>query len=112
MAKANEMLYGEKTRFAFVFVQAVFYEAALEYLGFGDANQVSWGTILFWATNNSTLLTGEWWHFLFPGLAISLTILAIVFINYGIDELSDPRLRKTGAKRRRLLGMLWLKAAV
>ncbi len=81
--------------FAFVFIQAVFFEAALEFLGFGDANKISWGTTLFWATNNSTLLQGEWWHFLFPGLAISLTILAIVFINYGIDELSDPRLRQT-----------------
>jgi peptide/nickel transport system permease protein len=94
--------------FAFVFIQAIFYEAALEFLGFGDANKVSWGTTLFWATNNSTLLQGEWWHFLFPGLAISLTILAIVFINYGIDELSDPRLRRLETrKRRRLLGMLW-----
>jgi peptide/nickel transport system permease protein len=91
--------------FAFVFVQAVFYEAALEFLGFGDANKVSWGTILFWAQNNSTLLQGEWWHFMFPGFAISLTILAIVFINYGIDELSNPRLRAKGARssgRRRL----------
>lgn len=85
--------------FAFVFIQAVFYEAALEFLGFGDANKISWGTTLFWATNNSTLLQGEWWHFLFPGLAISLTILAIVFINYGIDELSDPRLRQTKPPR-------------
>jgi peptide/nickel transport system permease protein len=94
--------------FAFVFVQAVFYEAALEFLGFGDANQVSWGTTLFWATNNSTLLTGEWWHFVFPGVAISLTILAIVFINYGIDELSDPRLRRPETKtRRRLFAILW-----
>jgi peptide/nickel transport system permease protein len=79
--------------FAFVFVQAVFYEAALEFLGFGDANKVSWGTTLFWAQNNSTLAQGEWWHFVFPGLAISLTILAIVFINYGVDELANPRLR-------------------
>jgi peptide/nickel transport system permease protein len=99
--------------FAFVFVQAVFYEAALEFLGFGDANQVSWGTTLFWATNNSTLLTGEWWHFVFPGVAISLTILAIVFINYGIDELSDPRLRRPETKtRRRLFAMLWRPRAV
>jgi peptide/nickel transport system permease protein len=94
--------------FAFVFVQAVFYEAALEFLGFGDANQVSWGTTLFWATNNSTLLTGEWWHFVFPGVAISLTILAIVFINYGIDELSDPRLRQQSPRRRHSLrAILW-----
>ena len=97
--------------FAFVFVQAVFYEAALEFLGFGDANQVSWGTILFWATNNSALLQGDWWHFLFPGLAISLTILAIVFVNYGVDELSDPRLRRPEARRRRLRGILWPRSA-
>ena len=45
--------------FAFVFIQAVFYEAALEFLGFGDANKMSWGTTLFWATNNSTLLQGR-----------------------------------------------------
>ncbi len=98
--------------FAFVFVQAVFYEAALEFLGFGDANKVSWGTILFWATNNSTLLQGEWWHFVFPGAAISLTILAIIFINYGIDELSNPRLRGTKKRTRRLFsGMLWPRSA-
>jgi peptide/nickel transport system permease protein len=98
--------------FAFVFVQAVFYEAALEFLGFGDANKVSWGTSLFWASNNSSLLTGHWWNFVFPGLAISLTILAIVFINYGIDELSNPRLRRAGRPRRRLLaGLFWPKGA-
>ena len=79
--------------FTFVFITAVFFEAALEFLGFADVNKISWGTILYWATVNSTLLQGEWWHFVFPGLAISLTILAMVFINYGIDELADPRLR-------------------
>jgi peptide/nickel transport system permease protein len=94
--------------FAFVFIQAVFYEAALEFLGFGDANKVSWGTTLFWATNNSSLLQGEWWHFLFPGLAISLTILAIVFVNYGIDEIGDPRLRQKTPRRPGLVArVLW-----
>jgi len=98
--------------FAFVFIQAVFYEAALEFLGFGDANKISWGTTLFWATNNSTLLQGEWWHFLFPGLAISLTILAIVFINYGIDELGDPRLRQTGPRKPNVLKrVFWPRSA-
>jgi peptide/nickel transport system permease protein len=97
--------------FAFVFVQAVFYEAALEFLGFGDANKVSWGTILFWAANNSTLLQGEWWHFVFPGLAISLTVLSIVFINYGIDELSNPRLQPKARRRSLLRGLLWPRSA-
>jgi peptide/nickel transport system permease protein len=88
--------------FLFLFVNAIFYEAALEFLGFGDANKVTWGTILYWAQNNSTLLQGEWWHFVFPGLAISLTVMALTFINYGVDELSNPRLRKVKAGRRRL----------
>ena len=91
--------------FTFVFITAVFFEAALEFLGFADVNKISWGTILYWATVNSTLLQGEWWHFVFPGLAISLTILAMVFINYGIDELADPRLR-VKEERRGLLARL------
>jgi peptide/nickel transport system permease protein len=85
--------------FAFVFIAAVFFEAALEFLGFADVNKVSWGTILYWATVNSTLLQGEWWHFVFPGLAISLTLLSIIFINFGIDELADPRLRLKHRRR-------------
>lgn len=89
--------------FLFLFVNAIFYEAALEFLGFGDANQVTWGTILYWAQNNSTLLQGEWWHFVFPGLAISLTVMSLTFINYGVDELSNPRLRKLKSRKRGLL---------
>jgi peptide/nickel transport system permease protein len=79
--------------FIFTFIAAVLNEAALEFLGFGDSNIISWGTILYWAQTTSTLMTGEWWCFLFPGLAISLSITSLVFINYGIDAISNPRLR-------------------
>lgn len=79
--------------FIFTFIGAVLAEAGLEFLGFGDINTVSWGTVLFWAEQNSTLLSGEWWDFVFPGLAIALTITSLVFINYGIDAISNPRLR-------------------
>jgi peptide/nickel transport system permease protein len=80
--------------FVFVFWQAMLLEAVLEYLGFGDANKVSWGTVLYWAQNNSTLAQGEWWHFIFAGMAISLTIFALTLVNFAIDEVSDPRLRR------------------
>jgi peptide/nickel transport system permease protein len=79
--------------FIFTFIAAVLNEAALEFLGFGDVNTVSWGTDLYWAQQMSTLMTGEWWVFLFPGMAISLTLTSLVFINYGIDAISNPRLR-------------------
>jgi peptide/nickel transport system permease protein len=80
--------------FILSFEIAIFAEAGLEFLGFGDPHQVSWGTILYWAGSDSALGQGEWWWFTFPGLAIALTISALVFINYGVDELSNPRLRK------------------
>jgi len=79
--------------FIFTFIGAIFAEASLEFLGFGDINTMSWGTILYWAQQQSTLLTGEWWCFVFHGLAIALTITSLVFINYGIDAISNPRLR-------------------
>jgi peptide/nickel transport system permease protein len=50
---------------------------------------------LYWAQTNSTVLQGEWWPFLFPGLALVLTVVGLVFLLAGIDELSNPRLRKT-----------------
>ena len=52
---------------------------------------------------NSSVLQGEWWSFLFPGLAIGLTVLALTLILAGIDEVSNPRLRGLHRARRRLL---------
>jgi peptide/nickel transport system permease protein len=82
--------------FLLVFYLAIIFAAGLEFLGFGDVNKVTWGTTLYWAQNNSTVLQGAWWHFVFPGLA--LAVAALVFINYGVDELANPRLRRRRAK--------------
>jgi peptide/nickel transport system permease protein len=73
-------------------------EAALDYLGIGSINQVTWGTMLNTAQARSTLFSGEWWCFVFPGLAIALTVMSMILMNYGVDLVSNPRLRviKTG----------------
>jgi peptide/nickel transport system permease protein len=90
--------------FVLVFYIAILVDAGLEFLGFGDLTKPSWGVALYWATVNSSVLQGEWWSFLFPGLAIGLTVLSLTLILAGIDEVSNPRLR--GVKvRRRLLRM-------
>jgi peptide/nickel transport system permease protein len=78
----------------FAFVGSIMAESGLEFLGIGDVNTISWGTTLYWAQTNQTLLTGAWWHFTFPGLALALTATACTFVNYGIDTISNPRLRK------------------
>ena len=74
---------------------AILAQAALEFIGLGDPNSVTWGTILYWAQNNQALLTGAWWTFVPPGLAISAVGLALILINYGIDEITNPRLAKS-----------------
>ena len=85
--------------FLLVFYLSIIFAAGLEFLGFGDVNKITWGTTLYWAQNNSTVLQGTWWHFVFPGVALALAVAALVFINYGVDELANPRLRRRRARR-------------
>jgi peptide/nickel transport system permease protein len=86
--------------FVLVFYIAILVDAGLEFLGLGAMDKPSWGVALYWATVNSSMLQGEWWSFVFPGLAIGITVLALTLIHAGIDEVSNPRLRATRVKRR------------
>jgi peptide/nickel transport system permease protein len=87
--------------FLLVFYISILFEAGLEFLGLADVNRTSWGSTMYWAQNNSAVLQGEWWHFFFPGFALALSVVALVFVNYGVDELANPRLRRR--TRRNLL---------
>jgi peptide/nickel transport system permease protein len=87
--------------FVLVFYIAILVDAGLEFLGLGNMQQASWGVALYWATVNSSVLQGEWWSFLFPGLAIGITVLGLTLLLAGIDEVSNPRLRGEGRARRR-----------
>ena len=69
-------------------------QAGLEFLGLGDISTVSWGTNLYWASNDGALLTGSWWVFVPPGLCIALVAFALALVNYGVDETTNPRLRR------------------
>ncbi len=82
------------SEFFSVSLAAILAEATLEFIGVGNITVVSWGTILYWAQANGAILMGAWWWFLPPGLLIALTGTAFVLINFGIDEISNPRLRK------------------
>jgi peptide/nickel transport system permease protein len=68
----------------------------LEFLGFGNPNQVSWGSMLYWAQNSSALLQGQWAWILAPGLCIALLGMSLVLINFGFDVVSNPRLQEEG----------------
>ncbi|WP_327341354.1 ABC transporter permease [Streptomyces europaeiscabiei] len=76
-------------------------QAGLEFLGLGDSSVVSWGTNLYWASNDGALMTGAWWAFVPSGLCIALVAFAIALVNYAVDEITNPRLRNRRARRER-----------
>ena len=86
--------------FVLVFYVAILVDAGLEFLGLGEMDKPSWGVALYWATVNSSVLQGEWWSFVFPGLAIGITVLSLTLILAGIDEISNPRLRTIRKSRK------------
>lgn len=73
---------------------AVLTEASLEFLGLGNPSTVSWGTILYYAQQQNALLTGQWVLVFAPGMAIALLGVSFALINFGVDALSNPRLRE------------------
>jgi peptide/nickel transport system permease protein len=68
-------------------------EVSLEFLGLGDANAISWGTMFYWAQKANALILGLWWWFIPPGLCIAVLGAGLALINFGIDEIANPRLR-------------------
>ena len=85
--------------FVLVFYISLLTAAGLQFLGLGDMNSQSWGVTLYWAQVNSAVLQGEWWPFVFPGVALALTVLGLVLILAGLDEVSQPAPAQAGASR-------------
>lgn len=70
---------------------AILFEGGLSFLGLGDPNAMSWGTML--GQNRNYVLAG-WWTVTFPGAAIFIAVLAISLIGDGINDAINPRLRR------------------
>lgn len=66
---------------------------ALAFLGLTNVSDVTWGTNLYWAQNSSALLVGAWWTFVPSGMCVGLVAFGLAMINYGMDEVTNPRLR-------------------
>ena len=80
-------------------IYAIGAQVGLEFLGLGDVSAVTWGTNLYWAQNDSALLTGAWWTFAPTGLCVALVGFALTLLNAGFDEVTNPRLRLESAWR-------------
>jgi len=89
------------TSFLATVLAAILAEAGLSFLGLANLSTVSWGTMLYFAQNNQALLVGAWWWFIPPGLCIALIGAGLGLLNFGIDEIANPRLRTVLPKRAR-----------
>ena len=80
---------------------AILTQAGIAFLGLSDVSTWSWGTMLYWAQSNNALLLNAWWWFVPPGIAIGIVGSALALMNFGIDELVNPRLRTAGIATRK-----------
>lgn len=70
---------------------AILMESALSFLGFGDPNVMSWGTMIGMGRSQ---LRDAWYIIAIPGVALIITALALNLVGEGINDALNPRLRK------------------
>ena len=70
---------------------AILVEAAISFLGFGDAAAITWGQQLQKANE---AVKEAWWEGVFPGLFITLLVLGFSLLGNGLRDALDPRLRE------------------
>ncbi len=72
---------------------AVLLEAGLSFLGIGDPNAMSLGTML---NSAQQYLRYAWWMAIYPGVAICLVTLGVALISDGLNDALNPRLKEMG----------------
>lgn len=66
-------------------------EASLSFLGLGiKPPAVSWGGML---SDGRQYLATSWWVATFPGLAITITVLGVIFLGDWLRDVLDPRMK-------------------
>jgi peptide/nickel transport system permease protein len=81
--------------FILLFGGSVLTAATLDFLGLGPSRVMSLGLMINTAVSNAALQLGMWWWFIPPGLAITAIVGGLYVMNVGLDEVFNPRLRRT-----------------
>ena len=74
---------------------AVFASFYLAVLGLGPLREPLLGNIIWAATGQGAFFNGWWWWPIEPSVAMILILGSLALINMGLDELSNPRVRRT-----------------
>ena len=73
---------------------AIVTAVGLETLGLGPQRVPTLGRTIYEAINSAALSQNMWWWWGFPTIMLALMFIALLLINLGLDEVSNPRLRK------------------
>jgi len=74
---------------------AVFASFYLAVLGLGPLREPLLGNIIWAAQTQGAFFNGWWWWPVFPAVALALILGSLALINMGLDELSNPRVRRS-----------------
>jgi peptide/nickel transport system permease protein len=77
-----------------VFV-ALFGSFYLSVLGLGPLREPLMGNLIWAAQGQSAFFNGWWWWPIFPSLAMVLILSSLALINMGMDEIANPRIRRS-----------------
>jgi peptide/nickel transport system permease protein len=86
--------------FVGIVLYAILTSVALAFLGVADLSTWSYGTMLYWAQSGNAVQLGAWWWYVPPGVCAALLGTSLVLLNFGLDELGNPRLRAAGRELR------------
>ena len=81
--------------FILLFGGSILIAATLDFLGLGPSEVMSLGLMLNNAVSNAALQLGMWWWFIPPGIGITAIVGGLYIMNVGLDEVFNPKLRRT-----------------
>jgi peptide/nickel transport system permease protein len=74
-------------------VAAILALAGLEVIGLGPSDALDLGILIFWAITWGALSLGAWPIIVAPIFILSTLFIAVNLINFGLEEIYNPRLR-------------------
>ncbi|MEJ5257283.1 MAG: ABC transporter permease [Fervidobacterium sp.] len=80
--------------FILQFGGAILAAVGLDFIGLGPTKGISVGLMLQNAVLWNAIQLGMWWWAIPPGLVITLIVGALYFMNVGLDEVFNPKLRE------------------
>jgi peptide/nickel transport system permease protein len=81
--------------FVNAFIAAILAESGLSILGLGPQREMTLGMMIYWALSYGALLQNMWWWWGIPVVTLIALFLALYLIHIGLEEVGNPRLRKT-----------------